>query len=1425
MRIGSRQGGESLEFLKQLATYFSEFIETGFHASRVPSRKIASKRDGLLTSVPLDRYPEQQNFAWDLIRSGFATNKFDSIDKPMVTANLRISEKHLRDLAYANLNLTDQSERNEFGREVLKCYPYQSISTNGSDASDLIDAITYQANTFHDSLFDLWKNKAVLDKQDFYFYFYDVSFDGVTYPLFYMPVSIERDDTGVFSIEFDPAFFVNKSAIQFVTEHVAEKTGKSWRIDLPQRINYVADFSAPDLLAYLQRTLNELTDFVQSARLDVKRPERSASISDLVTISSRCYFAIFDKADEALVTDYEELILRLDKADEDDAVGSFVKLIYSYMFENPKGFENDVDTEYDARSLTDRLIYASPVPLNREQQQVLAALNKDGCNNIVIQGPPGTGKTHTITAIICDALLNAKSVLMVSDTQEALDAVEDKIIAALNAIGVDDVFQNPILRLGKKTNNFNKIVNQNNYDKIKARHKSYVQKRVALDQEVEALTTALKNSVENDVNLEKTLQPGFALELLSFEMSPEFELIEKLGLQGRSGDADSVTGRGLVALKGALDELTVSKKGLEELGFAANVVRDIKGERISDLVDLLASLRLLEQAQVAAPMHYRAVVSEHVVMTLNEAIVKAERLRLPVIGHMLAGGSLRKLEDELVAKIPQAPRLSLPSSLSGLKKEVAAYRAAEIIEQGNVVPFPCLKAVRQEKLPEVIEGIESFLSRALEVKRAIKECPAINTVENVEVSANALSILGSEKRDAIERLSNYLDGISSLLSLTEATGNISFLEGQKRLQRRFLVKMSSIIDEAVICFKDERKNEATELGKCIRAKRKIPQSLLPALTGAFPCVIVGIRELAEYIPLAHELFDLVVIDEASQVSIAQAFPAILRAKKVVVLGDDKQFSSVKSSHASEAINRNLFQKVTQAFSESEKDRDAEERQRFEQKSANFNIKTSILDFVRNVANYSCSLRKHFRSYIELIDFSNERFYQKSLQVMKIRCRSISEVIEVVVVPPESEVTRELPNTNMAEARAIIRRLEELSTQGFNGSVGIITPFTNQQKLLSTLIAQSRNYNRYNRREGFNLKVWTFDTCQGQERDLIIYSMVEKAGEHKLNYIFPVSLNSASDEDDGTLKAQRLNVGLSRSMEKVCFFTSKPPSEFDGEIGKALRHFEGFLSAPDVGMLMNLTDKRSGRENDVLNFICQTNFWRENTGLLEIAPQFELGRYIKQLDPHAKIPNYKVDFLLIFRPAPGEDQKLIIEYDGFEWHFQDGGLVDEFNAHDMLIESDVERQKIIESYGYPVVRLNKFVLRRDPVQYIDNKLRETFCKKKTSDPFMNEIKLLYTRIESGKLKECERCKQVLPLSYFLDSTLASLYGRVCILCKSLKSNNRGRKGGMRLASAKGAQHPGAIMCPKCGSSMRLHSGVFGRFYGCIRFPKCPGERRA
>ena len=132
---------------------------------------------------------------------------------------------------------------------------------------------------------------------------------------------------------------------------------------------------------------------------------------------------------------------------------------------------------------------------------------------------------------------------------------------------------------------------------------------------------------------------------------------------------------------------------------------------------------------------------------------------------------------------------------------------------------------------------------------------------------------------------------------------------------------------------------AKTLRKMISKKQAFPRKELEQLRNAFPCIIAGIRDYADYVPLEPEIFDLIVIDEASQVSIAQAFPAILRAKKIIVLGDKRQFSNVKSTNSSRLINQQYQDELRQSFDKTFGD-DPQKKER----SRAFDVRVSILEF-------------------------------------------------------------------------------------------------------------------------------------------------------------------------------------------------------------------------------------------------------------------------------------------------------------------------------------------------------------------------------------------------------------------------------------------------------------------------------------------------
>ena len=103
--------------------------------------------------------------------------------------------------------------------------------------------------------------------------------------------------------------------------------------------------------------------------------------------------ALFDKSDEALVNDYEEILKLLESGDSVLA-GAFNKLIDDFIHNNPQPFNSDVESEWDNTETSERLVFNSPIPLNSEQLQILSAIRKDGCNYITVEDLRGQEKSY-----------------------------------------------------------------------------------------------------------------------------------------------------------------------------------------------------------------------------------------------------------------------------------------------------------------------------------------------------------------------------------------------------------------------------------------------------------------------------------------------------------------------------------------------------------------------------------------------------------------------------------------------------------------------------------------------------------------------------------------------------------------------------------------------------------------------------------------------------------------------------------------------------------------------------------------------------------------------------------------------------------------------------------------------------------------------
>lgn len=283
-----------------------------------------------------------------------------------------------------------------------------------------------------------------------------------------------------------------------------------------------------------------------------------------------------------------------------------------------------------------------------------------------------------------------------------------------------------------------------------------------------------------------------------------------------------------------------------------------------------------------------------------------------------------------------------------------------------------------------------------------------------------------------------------------------------------------------------------------------------------PCWLMSPESVSSVMPYEHNLFDLVIFDEASQCPQEYALPSIVRSKQIIISGDEKQLSPLNIFHTS--------------IEEEYEDEVASEAQ-------------SLLDLAKAIYP-TYLLNWHYRSkYEELINFSNHAFYNGKIQ--------IAPNAETEIKPPAIEWIEVkdglwIKNTNKAEAQSIVDYISKIiKKNGTSQSIGIITFNTTQQNLILDLIDKKEIEDpsfakalAIIKQEDLDkqLFVKNIENVQGDERDLIIFSIgYSRDFQGKVLANFGL-LNRAGGEN-------RLNVAISRARERIVVFCSVFPEDF------------------------------------------------------------------------------------------------------------------------------------------------------------------------------------------------------------------------------------------------------------------------------------------
>lgn len=1196
---------------------------------------------------------------------------------------------------------------------------------------------------------DLQHSLRSAENQSLYLYLCDIRFGAQSFPLFYIPASLDYDEENkTFVLEFDPHLFVNKQAIDWILQ---ERQGEATRLPLSpvaDRVLYLDGHGS--FLDEMETVFSRLIPAFEIATdIDLRKAALQQVSSATLKISTAAWLSVFDKSDESLLNDYEELLAAF--SEEQKGAGQlFANIVKGFLFDNPVSVTKPVDEAWEKLPIADRLVVDSPIPLNEEQRKILTALRDPNCHYVSVQGPPGTGKSHTITALAFEGILSGQTVLVLSDKTEALDVAQDKLESVLSKVRHgDEDFPNPILRLGRSGNTYRRLVSASAREKIKTHYQAARHHAENLSQEITKTAETLRSNIGKTVETLSAIQLSQVEELHRLEKEIEaacpglVQLLQKPAAPERAVDLDTAATR--FHRETAAVILSRISKEPQCQTLRESTARLLAWQCASELAPRLGSLESLSL--------FTVLEAEHHTMLLG-FLAEYESLRMPVLGWLLRTGKLQALNLRLGASLPCPDPVDLHKRLEDLKATA------------RILGF-----IKDTLARERLERLTGFVWRIL--REGIAENPAVADLTALAIHFPALigsdadaadEMLGAragrsldERFRLIAQAGHYAALWRTIAGQMEALPKADYLATKTQLEQLNTARMTIEIDRRFLDFVDNKKATVKEIGGVIRGKQKFPEDEFHHLSDAFPVIIAGIREYAEYVPLKQRLFDLVIIDEASQVSVAQALPAVLRAKKVVVFGDAKQFSNVKSAQASNVTNAGWLTDIEAYFRAHVSDATTKL-----QRLKHFDVKKSILEFFDLISNYQTMLRKHFRGYQELISFSSKHFYSGQLQAIKIRSKPVRETIRFEIL--ESAAAGDLKNTNRTEAEFILKELRRMIEDEEDMTVGVITPFREQVKLLNEVLFRDAYSERFE--SELRLKIMTFDTCQGEERDLIVYSMVATPERDVLNYVFPIDLKGIEDKAEEAMKAQRLNVGFSRAKEAFLFVLSKPVDQFRGSMGSALMHFKGILddrSRPDAAS----TDPHSPMERKVLDWLYKTPFVQRNEDDIEIVPQFPVGAYLKQLDPFYSHPAYRCDFLVRYYDTHGPIN-VIIEYDGFAEHFVERQKIHNGNWDHYYRPEDVERQMVIETYGYKFLRLNRFNLGTDPVTTLSERLHELIkVAPKVRSTAISRIKNDVESLEEGSKRRCPKCGEIRKIEDFWDRKLKSGhggYGRNCVQCK-------------------------------------------------------------
>ncbi|MGE8493595.1 DUF3320 domain-containing protein [Comamonas sp.] len=445
--------------------------------------------------------------------------------------------------------------------------------------------------------------------------------------------------------------------------------------------------------------------------------------------------------------------------------------------------------------------------------------------------------------------------------------------------------------------------------------------------------------------------------------------------------------------------------------------------------------------------------------------------------------------------------------------------------------------------------------------------------------------------------------------------------------------------------------------------RQLMQRAGPAIQAIKPVMMMSPLSVAQFLVPGKQTFDLLVMDEASQIQPVDALGAIARAKQVVVVGDERQLPPTK-----------FFSKMTGTEPE-----DADE-------TTQVTDVESILGLFLARGLPQRMLRWHYRSrHQSLIAVSNSQFYENKLFIVPSPYTSEAGMGLQFRFVPDGVFDSGGTGTNPVEAKAVAKAILQHAIEHPELSLGVATFSVAQRRVIQDELELLRRLNPAaesfffaHPSEPFFVK--NLENVQGDERDVIMISV----GYAKNIQGYMAMRFGPLGADGGE---RRLNVLISRAKRRCEVFSSITDEDIDLERakGKGVFAFKLFLHYARTGRI-----SMAQPSNRPLDSVFEE----------QVANALQSAGY--QVHPQVGIAGFFIDLAIADPERPGR-YLMGIECDGAAYHSARSAR-----------DRDRLRQAVLEDHGWIIHRIWSTDWFQRPQEQLERTIAAVEAAKKVLD---------------------------------------------------------------------------------------------------------------